>query len=140
MILQPTQDRLKAQVPTLKLVDGAAAFSALKTNPPKSKQPAAYVLPIADAATPNAVATAVRQTGTERIAVALALGNLKDSRGATASEQMEAIRVSVRGALVGWSPATGFEVYLYAGGRVIDMKGGVVWHQLEFTTQFQINA
>ncbi|NQV83918.1 MAG: hypothetical protein HQ494_08875 [Rhodospirillales bacterium] len=138
MILQSTQDRLKAQVPTLKLVDGAAALSEIKNNP--AKQPAAYVIPISERGGVNAVATAVRQEATARIGVLTALGNLKDKTGDTATQQLEALLIDIRTALVGWPPATGFEAYLYASGRVIEIRNRVVWHLSEFTTQFYISA
>lgn len=139
-MLAEIEARLEAEVAALKLVDGAAAFMALRTNPPKSKQPAAYVFPVADKAGPNALAMAVDQEVTERYAVALALGNFKDRRGETATQQMETIRDSVRDALLGWVPEAGKEGCLYAGGRVLDMRDGVVWWQLEFTATYHIRA
>ncbi len=138
-MLAEIEARLEAQVPELKLVDGAAAFAALKTNPPKSKQPAAYVFPIAERASKSAVTGAVRQMVSERFAVALALGNLKDRRGEKATQQMEAIRKSVRAALLGWVPEAGYEGCLYAGGRTLGLQDAVIWHQLEFTTEYLIS-
>ena len=137
-MLAEIQARLTAEVPALKLVAGAAELAALRNNPPKSRQPAAYVLPIADTAGPNSVAMAVSQQVTERFGVALALGSHEDPRGGAASEAMETVKRAVRDALLGWPPETGMEGCHYAGARTIDFRGGVVWLLLEFTTTYHI--
>lgn len=122
----------------LNLVESAATFSAIKDNPPLSKQPAAYVVPVADMPGPNPFATSVHQQILERFAVVLALGNFKDKTGATATQQMEAVKKNVIMALLGWSPVDGAEGCLYARGVVVGLKNGVVWQQLEFTTKHSI--
>lgn len=139
-MLAEIEARLTAQVPALKLVDGAVGFAGLSVNPPKSKQPAAYVIPITDSAGANAVANEVRQKVEKRFGVVLVLGNFKDHRGATASQQMEAIENSVINALLGWSPEADLSGCLYAGGRVVDFRDGAVWRLQEFTTDRYIGT
>ena len=139
-MLAEVETRLGSQVAELKLVEGAAGFAGLSVNPPKEKQPAAYVIPVADSAGGNLVANRVRQKVEKRFGVILVLGNLRDRRGATASRQMEAIEDSVIAALLGWPPVAGLLGCLYAGGRVIDFRDGAVWRLLEFTTDSYIGT
>lgn len=126
--------RLTAQAPTFKTVAGAAEFAALKNGPPKERQPAAYVIPIADQAGANKLVNGVRQQVASRFGVVLALGNLGDPRGEAASKAIETTRAAVRAALIGWSPTAGDDPVTFAQGRMIGIQDGVVWWQDEFIT------
>lgn len=126
--------RLTAQAPTLKMVAGAAEFAVLRTAPPKERQPAAYVIPIADQAGANKLVNGVRQQVTTRFGVVLALGNLGDARGEAASKAIETTRAAVRAVLLGWSPTADDDPITFAQGRMIGINDGVVWWQDEFTT------
>ena len=138
-MLAEIEERLKAEAPSLKSVQGAVEFAAIKANPPKNRQPAAYVLPLRERPGPNRVAVnAVRQRNAVQFAVVLALGNLKDRRGGTASKAIKAVRDEVRAALVGWQPTADMEMVEYAGGGAVDFRDGVVWWQDDFTTSEQI--
>lgn len=133
-MLAETIARLQAQVPALKTVAGAAEFAALKNPPPKERQPAAYVIPIADQAGTNKLVNGVRQQVTTRFGVVLALGNLGDARGEAASKAIETTRAAVRAALLGWSPTADDDPIAFAQGRMIGLADGVVWWQDEFIT------
>ena len=139
-MLAEIETRLDAEVADLKLVAGAAEFAALKTNPPKSKQPAAYVVPLSDRAGRNTRINAVAQQVTARVAVVLALGNLGDRRGDSASKTIETLRGDVRAALLGWAPTAADDPMEYVAGRVLALRDGVVWWQDEFRTTSLISA
>src|SRR5690606_38800702 len=101
MNLAPIAERLRAQVPALKLVAGAADFLAAEGR--LTIDPAAFVLPVAEAAGPNRLSVgAVRQPLTFTFGVVLAL----KTPGAASERQLDALtplRLAVRRALVGWS-------------------------------------
>lgn len=132
--------RLKASAPSLKLVEGAAELASIKDNPPKERQPAAYVIPIADQAVPNRLVNAIRQQVTTRFGVVLALGNLGDRRGEASSKAIEAIRAEARTALLGWSPAAADDPITFVRGSMVALKDGVAWWQDEFATGNTIEA
>lgn len=140
-MLAEIEARLEAMAPALKSVQGAVEFAALKANPPKNRQPAAYVLPLREAAGRNrAAVNAVRQRNEIRFAVVLALGNLSDRRGATASKALKAVRDEVKAALIGWPPTADHEQAEYSGGAVVDFRDGVIWWQDEFATAEHIQG
>lgn len=132
--------RLKTNASSLKLVEGAAKFAALKSNPPVSKQPAAWVFPVSDAPGANALAVGVRQRVVERIGVALALGDVGDRRGEAAAKSIETLRDEVRDAIVGWQPSAAFDQFTYARGALVDFRNGVVWFEMEFETAILIGT
>lgn len=133
--------RLDASVADLKTVQGAAEFAALRGEaPPRERQPAAYVLPLVDAAGRNDLVNAIRQNVVARFGVVLALGNLRDPHGATASVAIEGVRDAVRDALLGWAPTAEHDPVVYAGGRMVGLKDGVVWWQDDFTTAFSVSS
>ena len=140
-MLAEVEARLEVNAPTLKSVQGAAEFAAVKANPPKNRQPAAYVVPNSDSAGPNRVAVnAVRQRNQINFAVVLAIGNLRDRRGGTATRSLEALRDEVIAALLGWPPTADHEQVEYDGGLVIDFRDGVVWWQLDFRTATHLGS
>ncbi len=139
-MLAEIEDRLRDQVTELRHVAGAAEFAALDKGPPRSLQPAAYVIALTDAAQASPTAIKVTQHVTERFGVVLALGNFRDPHGATATKQLEAVREKVRDALLGWQPAADRDEIEYAGGRIIGIRDGVVWWQSDFATAVVIQS
>lgn len=119
-------------VPPLKAVEGAVSFAALGDNPPKHRQPMAWVIPIGDSGGANRVATGVIQRVTDRVGVVLALGNLADRRGAAASQTVETVKESVRTALAGWQPTADHTALIFRQGRALRLDNGVVWWLDEF--------
>src|SRR5687768_5204949 len=123
---QWTIARLKDQVPVLKQVSGAAD---LPTAIEQLKQPpAAYVIPLAERAAPNALATeAISQECATRFAVVLATQNLRDVRGEAAQATLLPIRKAVFEALLGWVPAADFNPCEFGGGRLVQLNDMVLW-------------
>jgi hypothetical protein len=134
-------ERLRATcMPPLLLVDSAIEYAALQAPPPAARQPAAYVLPTGTRPGPNAVATTVRQRVEESVAVVLIDSNLRDYRGGQAAADLGALLAAVRTALVGWTPATGWEQTLLGPGRLLSFAGGVVAWQETFTSAHLLRA
>ena len=117
----------------LKLVAGAAEYSALQGPPPRHPQPAAYVLPTVDRAGRSELIGAHRQRVTRGLAVVLALGNLSDPRGQGASVAMAAVEELVEKQLAGWRPTDTLDVMQFTGARTLGLKDQVLWRLLDFS-------
>lgn len=119
--------RLRASVPDLRLVAELAQYAAL-TGLPKA-MPAAYVLPVSDAAGPNLLVTnGVRQPLTTTLGVILFFEHRADAAGGAATLGLIQLRDQVRQALIGWQPDEAIEPLLLAGGRLIDLiQRTAVW-------------
>ncbi len=134
MLLGPVADRIRAQVPDLRKVAGAAGFAAARED--LKALPAAYVLPLGDSARPNTLAGGISQQVVERFGVILAAGNARDARGDAANAALEGLRGAVLQALLGYQPAAEYDPVQYGGGRLLMLDAGVIWWQLEFTTGY----
>lgn len=132
--------RLRANATTLKLVEPAAEYAALKAPPPAARQPAAYVIPQRDTAGRNNVIGAVRQRVGASFGVIIMLGNLRDARGGQAVADIDAVKADVRAALLGWTPQTGWEPVLMGAGSLIDIDQGVLVWMESFSTAYQFRA
>lgn len=129
--------RLQQQRPPFALVDGVAQFAQLRTEPPV--WPAAYVLPLAETAAPNAYASgAVSQEVTLSIAVVIICRAVQDPAGAAAIADLAALRRAVRDALLGWEPEGAADGFEFAGGELLRAEAGAVWWQDTFTTSYHL--
>ena len=138
-MIRAIAERLEA-LSLLNLVAGAADFAAAaETTPPAT--PAAYVLPLQESASSNALSCAVAQTVTASFGIALALTNVADAKGEAALADLKTVREAVGPALLGWTPDG--ETYApleFAGGALLGFKNGVLWWQDVYITQFLIKT
>lgn len=126
--------RLDAQVAALKIVAGAVDLAAAGAE--LKQTPSAFVVELANRASPNSLATiAVSQEIEARFGVVLAVQNLRDPRGEKAAVDMRTLRSSVMTALLGWQPDADYDVIEYAGGRLIELDNLVLWWQDEYLTR-----
>lgn len=132
-MLQEVIDRLKAQVSTLRLIEGAAEFAALSERG-SPQTPAAYVVPLAESAEANPLSSGVSQLVTERFGAILAFRHVGDPRGEAATKQIETLRAATIAALLNWAPTANHTAVEYAGGRLLGLADGIVWWQQDFTT------
>lgn len=126
--------RLRAQVPALKSVGGAADLDAAIEGAVTT--PSAFVIPMAyDAEKPYLVGVHAQDT-TEAFAVLLVTSNKRDGTGAAALQDLRPLREQVRAALAGWAPdpATGEPVSM-TGGRLLAFPAGRLWWADEFQVQ-----
>lgn len=140
MQLAPIIARLSGQVSGLRKVEGVAALAALKSG--VSVSPAAYVLPISEAAGENQIAVnAVSQRVRIRFGVILMVRNVRDPRGEEAHDAgLDDLRGQVTAALVGWEPDAAHDPCTYAGGRLLELADGAIWWQDEFITAHYLRA
>lgn len=138
MNVAPVVDRLAEQVPTLRLVGGAAQFERALQG--LTAMPAAFVLPARESASEGEfMSQLVQQQVTAEFAVVIACRNLADSEGAAALEALDPIRVAVRDALLGWAPADhdGCE---YVAGEFAEFANGVLWWTDTYRTAYLIRS
>ncbi|RJF84872.1 hypothetical protein D3877_10370 [Azospirillum cavernae] len=120
--------RLKAQAPSLRLVEGLAQLAALKQNPPTNVQPAAYVVPVSETASDNRLANGVAQRNAVTFGVVLCVTDLSDPRGVDAGDALDRARGEIRAALVGWTPEGADGPALFLGGETVDLdRFGALW-------------
>lgn len=117
----------------LKLVAGAAEYSALKAAPPRHAQPAAYALPTVDRARKNELVGAHRQRVDRGFSILLALGNAGDARGQGASVALAEVEDLVARHLAGWRPDGTLDVVQFGGARTLALQDQVLWRLLDFT-------
>lgn len=121
--------KLAADCFLLTQVGGAADLEAAKAVL-KNKLPAAFVVPLAEQASPNSSATlVVSQKITQQFGVVLAVSNLRDATGATAINDLFAVRQQLLQALIGWFPSGALNCMEFGGGQLLDMSDSVVWWQ-----------
>jgi hypothetical protein len=137
MLVNDVITRLDATVPTLTgRIQSAADLSKLIAEDALPQvTPAAFVLPLGFDAGPNARMTGLHsQTVTERIGVVLLVGNAADATGAQSLQAVDDLVEQVKLALVGWAPVAGLDTFDVTRGRLTDLRAGLVFYQLDFST------
>lgn len=139
MLLLPVIDLIKtietAGAPEFRKVSGASNFAAARDD--LKTAPAAYVIPLRDAASANQLGGgAILQPVREQFGVALAVSNLRDASGVAAQAEFERLRRLVIDKLLGFVPGTDYEPVEYVGGNILMMDAAVLWWQLTFTTGY----
>jgi len=138
MRLKPVIDRLREQVPTLRIVGGGVDLAKLTTTP---ATPAAYVVPLRDNPQPNRGVNAVIQTVEHRFGVLLVVRDVSKAQGEAAHDDaLDELRQSVFAALLGWQHPDADGVLAYAGGGLQAFDGGVLYWAEEFTVDSQLRA
>lgn len=106
--------------------------------------PYLYLLLLAETAAPNEIITLVMQKVTANFGVVLAVPNTINPTGlrnaVSSTGQLPALRASVKSSLLGWEPDGNHSPITYVGGRMVQVKGAVVWWQDEFTTDYYIRS
>ncbi len=137
MLISDVVARLEAQIPILVgRVQTAADLSKLiAENALPQYTPAAFVLPLGFDAAPNSKMSGVHsQTLVERIGVVLLVGNAADATGAMALASIDDLVTQVKLALAGWSPLAGDDVFDVTRGRLTDLRDGLAFYQIDFST------
>lgn len=123
-------------------ITGSAELALAKEFPVKKE--IAFVIPLADAATPNTDDSGINQTLTERVAVVTVLANdnsKKDLLGFTAYDNLvDTVRSELFSALLGWQPSTAESLMTYANGSVIAFDRAWLWYQYEFEVDTRLQA
>ena len=115
--------------PVFSIVDGAIGLATLKGVP--DAVPAAYVFVKEEASSPTERMTGpVLQRVETDLAVLIIAGNVADAQGSAVAVDLEALKATVRGALIGFVPeATHGEPVQHVSGQLVQFKGGYAWHE-----------
>jgi hypothetical protein len=124
-------DRLKDQVPTLRMIQETADLAALvAAGALPAQMPAAFVVWAGDRPKANDMDNIVRQEVTSTISVVLVGRKAGEATGAAAAATISAIGDQVVAAIVGWQPDD--MPFEYAGGRLLGIQASAVFIQLDF--------
>ncbi len=135
MRLEPIVARLREAVPALRTVGGALQLTKLTTTP---VTPAAYVVPLRDAPTPNLAVNAVRQQARVEFAVVIAVQDVSRPGGEAAFDDvLDALRADIRTALLGWEHPDSDDVMTATGGQLLFYDGGTLFWSDEYVTTVQ---
>lgn len=138
--LDSIAERLRAEVPALRHVGGAAEFVAAVDHVPAV--PAAFVLPLREDALDSPFMDGfVQQVVGCEFVVMLVARDLSDAAGGAAVQALAPLRKAVAAALLGWTP-TGAEAGVeYRGGafQAFDEDNNL-WWQETYRTAFIIRS
>ncbi len=102
----------------------------------------AFVIPMADAASPNVYDNGINQTVTEVFAVVVVLASdsmQKDKTGLGAYDLLHNVRADIFKAILGWQMTDAESLISYRGGRLIDFDRAYLWYQFEFQVKIRID-
>lgn len=142
--VQPIIARLKALVPALRNVAGAADYASL-TKLADFLPPCAYVLLARERADANPPGNAmpgtqvtVRQRVNVSFGVVLAVRNYREQLGAQSADDLKTMLGAIRAALLGWIPDVpgGHPCMLQRGDLVQYSSAVSVWTDVYTTSQF----
>lgn len=139
MNLTPIIDRLRDEVPALKIVGGAAQFERALGG--LTALPGAFVLPASEVASESPFMDGtVEQRVSAEFAVVIAARNLADDEGAAAVEALEPVRVAIRSALLGWKVSADLDSAEFRGGDFLAFDNGVLWWSDRYGTAFTLRS
>lgn len=124
--------RLKAELSGLKSIGASADMDAAMDG--VVAVPAAFVLPLADSCRAMDLTGSTNEQVTVSFGVLHVVSNRRDAQGGAALGDLNALRLNLRNALVGWVPdATTGEPVHRTGGRLLRLDGdGRLWWIDEF--------
>lgn len=136
MNLAAVIDRLRTQAPSLSSrVFGAARFEATDLRVADgANRPCAFVMLTGDNAQNATGEIGLVPDILDTFGVVLVLANTSDDDGFSASQGIDALRTEVFGAILNWSPASGYLPIQYVGGRLVASNPASYLWQLTFST------
>ena len=139
MNLASVVDRIESRSSSFKVVGGAAKFDQATKGLPAA--PAAFALLGQETGEPNPFANQmVEQLVKVSFVVVIATRNLEDDRGLAAADSLESLRLSVRDALLNWTPDGATDGCEYESGQLMLFENGVLWWADNFGTKYMIRS
>lgn len=105
--------------------------------------PYAYVLMLAESAPKSQTITIMEQHVTVAFGVVLCIANTVTPLGATgggSQSTLQALRQAIIAKLLGWQPDSGHGPCEFKGGRLVQVRNGVLWWQDEFFTDYYLRS
>lgn len=133
------ETRIKAQLPDLREVAGAASLPSLLEG--RLAAPSIYVIAEKRAASANPYgALAVSQRIEQTLLCVVVNKNVRDARGGDAADEADTLCAGLRTALVGWQPASAIEPIDYLGGQLLAFPNQYhIWAE-RFRTAFYLRS
>jgi hypothetical protein len=106
------------------------------------KAEAAFVVQLAETASPNVNDNSINQKITERFAVIVALDNGTSEKGKTgliAYDKLYEVRAQILKAILGWQMSGTESLIEYGGGRIAGLNRAYLWYQFEFSVDTRID-
>lgn len=128
--------RLQVLVPQLRQIEGAIELDAALSSDAHARidTPAAFVVPLSDMPSDDeSFSGQTIQQVVGSVAIVFCLDSYRDELGQAAAADLNALRVAVRRALLGWvaDPDTG-EPVRAGKGQLLDFGGGRTWWADEY--------
>lgn len=120
-------------------VAGAAEYGRLAENT-NFTLPAAFVVPTDERPEANRSQNGYRQTTREGFAVIIALSNTADERGEASSNNIDAFRLEIFKALLGWQVTEDYDGIEYEAGALLDVDRARLWYQFEFGAEAELSG
>lgn len=124
--------RLKTQLIGLKSVGASADLDAAIEG--VVAMPAAFLMPLAESGSEMGMVSMTSERIVQSFGVLHVLSNRRDAQGGAAMNDLVALRLALRAALVGWVPdASNGEAVTFTAGRLLRLDGdGRLWWIDEF--------
>lgn len=133
-MIEALKARIKATVPELKLVGGAADFqAAAETNP--TATPACYVFLMSENPDPSET-DLLQQRVSASIGIAFCVKNVKDAKGAIATDLLDVLRKKVKDQIFGWPPSEEHDPLERGVSRLLAFRDQHVWWQDLYSTAY----
>lgn len=140
MDVTPIIDQLRlSAAPLFRAIGGSVELDAAVQSAPVT--PSAWVMPLAERPADPHLASAADQIVMLHFSVVICLANRRDATGSAAGQDLQALRLAVRDALLGWAPDqdTG-DPCVYTGGRLLRFEDGRLWWADEFRVMTLIKS
>lgn len=135
-MIEALKAHIKATVPELKLIGGAADFQAAADSNPNAT-PACFVF-LMDENPGKPVTDVLMQNVRVSVGITFVVKNVKDAKGAASTASLDALRKKVKDQVFGWSPNIEPEYDPFERGacRLLAFRDGHVWWQDLYLTSY----
>jgi hypothetical protein len=130
--------RIAAEVTDFREVAGAAGLTNILQG--RIAAPGCYVYQEGSDAATNKMANIVSQREVIQLAIVIAVKNIRDGRGGDADDVSQALRDSVRAALLGWEPDGGYEMLEKVGHKLVSFANGFLVTKDVYRTAHMIRS
>jgi hypothetical protein len=130
--------RIRTQVTDFKEVAGAAGIANILSG--RIAHLGCYVYQVGSEAGVNKMANIVSQREVIQLAVVITIKNVQDGRGGDADDASQALRDSVRAALLGWEPDGGYEMLEKVDHKLVSFANGFLVTKDVYRTAHHIRS
>lgn len=139
--IDPIIEKLRADVPALRAVSGAAELAAGVESGKGLQTPCAFVVLVGEQGSDlRGFSGAYLQPTHVALSVMLVVRNYtRSTLGAAAGADLLPALAAVRKSLLGWKPAGASDVLSLTAGRVHEFDAGTLWWEDVYRTRYTLN-